>query len=180
MSLEAPKVKVAPPTGLLPHGRGFYQLEEEVLYLPIEYQSEKAKFFSYLESGDISLQFGREGRLIFIELTLPRRRWIYLPGLSPLDNIAGGDIRFLDFRQEIANPSVFCDQFRQNIFICFGDIIPTTNYYLAQNLIGQISASEHLISIFVSDIVDDIAGREIAAWRKTLRSAIRQPILSPF
>ncbi len=177
MPITAPKIRIASPAGLTPLGRGFYQLEEEILYLPVEYPDGRAKFFSYIESETISLQFDRDGRLIFVELTLPRRHWIVHPEVSFPRNAEPADIRFLDFRENMNNPIVSCDQYRQNIRIEFSSLVPASTFYLAKNLIGQVSADDYLIAIWATDFVEDLAGREIASWRKSIRAGQKSSVL---
>ena len=106
MPLKALSLKINAPTEKLPLGRGFYQLEEEILFLPVEYPNEKIRFFSYLESDTISLHIDRNGRLIFIELSLPRRRWEFRENLVLPEKSKSADIRFLDFRQRFVDPKV--------------------------------------------------------------------------
>ncbi|SYZ73888.1 hypothetical protein TRIP_C60158 [Candidatus Zixiibacteriota bacterium] len=171
MPSGALKVRVSTPTETIPFGRGFYQLEEDALYLPIAYPGEnKNHFFSFLESDFVSMQMDREGRLIFIELSLPRRRWHALQTLVPPESAAPGNIRFLDFRQRLAEPSILCDLRRQYVMIRFSQGPATHNYSLAQNMIAQIDRHDRLAAIWVSDIIDDIAGQELSAWRKAIRN----------
>lgn len=166
MPIKAPKIRIASPAGSVPFGRGFYQLEEEILYLPVEYQAERSKFFSFIESDTVSMQFNRDGRLIFIELTLPRRHWIIRHEVC-FPRVAGeGDIRWLDFRERMSNPIISCDRFQQNVHIEFSSVIPASAFYLAKNLIAQISADDFLVGIWATDFVEDLAGREFATWRK--------------
>ena len=75
MAAQAIKLRISTPTEPIPPGRGFYQLEEDSLYVQIGLFSRDRRFFSYLESKNTRLDFDREGRLIFIEVDLPRRQW---------------------------------------------------------------------------------------------------------
>jgi hypothetical protein len=171
MPVEALTIKVATPAGSIPHGRGFYQLEEEELYLPIKYSLPgRERFFSYLDSETASLHLDRQGRLIFIEITLPRRRWRVKENLVVPEKAEAADIRFLDFRDSFPTPSIFCDLDRRNLMILFRCGPASHNYYLAENLIAQIDSDNKLIAVWVSDMIDDLAGREIATWRKLVRS----------
>lgn len=154
---------------MIPRGRGFYQLEEEELYLPVIHNAgQKARFFSYLESDYVSFQFDRDGRLIFIEITLPRRRWRERPEFTIPQNTRTADIRFLDFRNSLPPSRIFCDATRQSLMLRFAPSTAGPLYYLAENLIAQLDNRNHLIAIYVTDIIDDLAGREIAAWRKSI------------
>lgn len=168
MPIKALKIKVSTPTGPIPSGRGFYQLEEEALYLPLHYPVADERFFSYLESETLSLQVDGQGRLILAEITIPRRRWTVRENLVLPEKAEPVDIRFLDFRESFPAPAILSDRTRQNILIRFSRGPAVHNYFLAQNLIAQADADSRLAAIWVSDIIDDLAGREIAAWRKAV------------
>jgi hypothetical protein len=169
MPVQSLRVNISAPDGYLPRGRGFYQLEEETFYFPVEYPNHKEKFFSYLESDTVSLQFDREGRLIFIESPVPRRQWNLRDDLVHPEIAEPADIRFLDFRQPFPPPVIYCDRTRETILFQFGKGSSIHNYYLAENLIAQINADNFLMAIWAFDITDDLAGRDIARWRKTVR-----------
>jgi hypothetical protein len=167
MPLKAIKINISAPSVDIPRGRGFYQLEEEELYFPIIHsKDERNRFFSYLESDTVSLQLDREGRLIFIVITLPRRRWKDNAKLTFPDRAQTADIRFLDFRDSFPNPKIHCDPTQQNILLKFNHSTAGQCYYLAENLIAQINSKGHLSAVWATDIIDDLAGREIASWRK--------------
>ncbi len=169
MPVKTIKVNVATPSVAIPRGRGFYQLEEDELYLPvIQNPAQKARFFSYLESDNVSLQFDRDGRLIFIEVAVPRRNWTERQEFAIPDKVRTADIRFLDFRDSLSKPEIFCDPSRQSLMLRFAHSSTGPCYYLAENLIAQIDSQNRLIAIWVTDIIDDLAGREIAAWRKAV------------
>ncbi len=178
MAITAPKIKVVTPTAGIPLSRGFYQLEEDELYLPLEYPGEKARFFSYLDSGQVCLHLDREGRLIFVEVTTPRRQWKERDHFVFPEIAAPADIRFLDFRDSLVPPSVYCDHRRNRILIRFMRGSAEHNYHLGQNLIGQVDKQDRLIALWAGDIIDDLAGREIAAWRKTVHG-VSSPVTSP-
>lgn len=169
MPLKALTLKVTTPTEIIPRGRGFYQLEEEELYLPVEYPQGRPRFFSYLESDSVSLHLDNTGRLIFVELYFPRRRWEFKENLIVPEKALAADIRFLDFRKLFESPSIYCDRTRENLMIRFGRGPAATNYFLARNLIGQVNSSNQLVVLWATDITDDLAGRELARWRKSLR-----------
>jgi len=169
MPITTPELQIRTPAGKIPFGRGFYQLEEESLYLPIEYVNLQKRFYSYLDSETVSLHIDRAGRLIFIEVNIPRRRWRVKEHFIPPEIAGPAEARFLDFRKTMAEPKVFCDNNRTNLLILFDNQPAKQNIYLAENLIAQISSLNHLTAIWASDISDDLAGREIALWRRSLR-----------
>jgi hypothetical protein len=168
MPLKALSLKINAPTDKLPIGRGFYQLEEETLFLPVEYPSEKIRFFSYLESDTVTLHIDRNGRLMFIELSLPRRRWEYKENLVIPEKYKPADIRFLDFRKRFTKPKVFCNKTREQLMIRFGPGPAVHNYGLTDNMIAQVDDKNQLETIWVDGITDDFAGKAISSWRKTI------------
>lgn len=172
--LTALTVKISTPTGPTPAGRGFYQLEEESLYLPVVHADTESHFFSYLDSETVSLQLDREGRLIFIEVPVPRRRWHLRPNLVHPEKAELADIRFIDFRVSFPAPTLYCSPYRNELLIRFQRSAAEQNYYLAENLVAQVSSENRLVAIWAFDIVDDLAGREIACWRR--KSRLRQQI----
>jgi hypothetical protein len=176
MPVKTIKVNVSTPSVNIPRGRGFYQLEEEELYLPvIQNPEQKGRFFSYLESDNVSLQFDRDGHLIFIEVAVPRRRWTEQRSFTIPGKVRTADIHFLDFRDSLSKPEIFCNPTREILKLQF---MYTSGpfYYLAENLIAQIDAQSWLAAIWVTDIIDDLAGREIAAWRKAIYGEKQSPL----
>ncbi len=170
MPLSTPTLKVNTPVENIPVGRGFYQLEEDELYVPVEFPGKKARFFSYLDSDTVSIQLDRNGRLIFIQVSLPRRRWKARASLVAPESAEPADVRFLDFRDSFKKPSIFCDKKRQKVMIRFLKEPAANNYKIAANVIAQVGAEGQLVALWIFDIIDDIAGQEIASWRKGLHS----------
>ncbi len=166
MPLSAPTLKVNAPVEKFPVGRGFYQLEEDELYIPVEYPGEKGRFFSYLDSETVSMQIDRDGRLIFIEVVLPRRRWQAKGSFVPPESVEPADVRFLDFRDSLKRPAIYCDKSRHDIMIRFLKGPADQNLKIARNVIVQVDAQSRLVALWVFGITDDIAGKEIATWRK--------------
>ena len=166
MPSRALNIRVSTPAGEIPRGRGFYQVEEEELHVPVEYPPLRTRFYSFLDSDTVSLHLDREGRLIFIEIPLSARRWKVTKDLVAPETAEAADVRFLDFREVIENPAIFCDPAREIVMIRFSRSSSASNYYLAENVIAQTTDDGRLNALWISDIVGDFAGRGLAAWRK--------------
>ena len=172
MAINTAKLRISTPTEPIPPGRGFYQLEEESLYVQVGIFTRNRRFFSYLQSDEVSLDFDREGRLIFIEVAVPRRSWQVTPRLQKPSRAEIADIRWLDFRESIATPSLQTPADRSALRLRFSNRTPTQNYFLAESVILQVCENNLLGAIWVDDIVDDMAGREIASFRKNCRPSV--------
>ncbi len=170
MAAQAIKLRISTPTEPIPPGRGFYQLEEDSLYVQIGLFSMDRRFFSYLESTNTRLDFDREGRLIFIEVDLPRRQWPLDHRLTRPVVAEAADIRWLDFRRAISDPSLAANTNRTTLALRFDAAAPTQNYYLSESVILQANNRHELCAILIDDIADDLAGHEIAAFRKDCRA----------
>ena len=44
------------------------------------------------------------------------------------------------------------------------------------NVIIQVSENDQLVALWIFDIIDDIAGQEIASWRKALHNPEDKPV----
>jgi hypothetical protein len=167
------KLRISTPTEPIVPGRGFYQLEEESLYVQIGPFDQRRKYFSALESPTTRLEFDRNGRLIFIELLVPRRQWTVDDSITPPKIVEPADIRWLDFRQAIADPVIATVPDRSQVRFVFRPDGSPRNFYLAESVIAQVTSDDALSSLWVVDIVDDLAGEEISAFRKAMRNLAR-------
>lgn len=147
-------------------GRGFYQLEEDALYVQIGPWNGDRRFFNWLESDIARLDFDRHGRLIFVEVSLPRRQWMVDKSCCRPATVEMADLRWLDFRSEIEPPELICNERQTCLQLRYGDAQPVAAYYVADHVILQTDAESRLAAIWIEDIVDDLAGQELSTFRK--------------
>ena len=169
MTIISPKLRISTPTGPIPTGRGFYQLEEDALYVQVGLHAGSRPYFSSLESENFRLDMDRHGRLMFIEFTVPRRQWQVEESLHIPSTVEAADIRWLDFREDIVEPAPVTNEAGTVLQLRFNDSQPLYNYYLAESVIAQTDRENRLAVIWIYDIVDDLAGQEIGAFRKMIR-----------
>jgi len=167
--IQSARLRISTPTEPISPGRGFYQLEEDALYIQIGLFDPDRRFFSYLESASVGLEFDRSARLIFIEVNQPRRFWEVEDSLAMPVAAEVKDIRWLDFRETIAEPQLTCNSLRTLLRLRFHNGRPWRNYYLADHVIMQVDEQDRLSAIWTDEIEDDLAGREIASFRKRCR-----------
>lgn len=148
-------------------GRGFYQVDDGTLFVQIGPFQHSRHFFSYLESESVRIDIDREGRPIFIEVGLPRQRWQLLPGFQMPPAVEAADLRFTDFRKTIGQPTLLASPNRSSLLIRFDRSTRSRCYHLADSVIAQVSDDGELMAIWVMDIVDDFAGQQLAAFRKS-------------
>ena len=166
MTIQSARLRISTPTEPTAPGRGFYQLEEDALYVQIGDFAPQHRFFSYLESEFVSLQFDHNALLIFIEVTLPRRRWKVDDKLIMPSAADQADIRWLEFRETIREPKLTTNKTQTRLRLQFTHNSPSRNFYIADHVILQADNKDHLAAIWIDDIEDDLAGQEIAAFRK--------------
>ena len=160
MILENILLKISTPTEPIRPGRGFYQLEEDILFVQVGQYSDRQKFFSYLESDNIRFDFDRHGRLIFVEVGCSKRSWENGIDLTPPKIVEPADIRFLDFRQKITLPRFITNDNKSILKIEFGNCDELLNYYLAENIIASIDSDSHLQAVWIDKITEDMAGKK--------------------
>ena len=163
------QVTVRTPIDRLPVGRGFYQVEEDSLYVEIGIEDTRHRFFSYLESPLVRFDMDIEGRLLFIEISLPRRQWpvdldLRLPGRP-----TAADIRWLDFRSPLPSCALSTRPDHSLVCLTFARTPEKHLFTFADNLVVACDTDYHVTRLWICDITDDLAGHSVASVRKALR-----------
>lgn len=161
-------VRVEPSQYPLLAGGAFYQLEEDSLYVQVGAPEER--FFSFIESDGLRLDMDRDGRLLFIEVCVPRRRWWIAENLVWPEHSFPADMRWLDFRSEIRMPSLLTNRKRNLLAIRFSPNEAVSCWALSHSVVVHVDASGAVAQLVIRDIVDDVAGQEIAAFRRAHRA----------
>ncbi len=169
MSSDSLKVRISTPIEPILPGRGFFQVEEDELYVQVGPFSKKRRFFSYLESDDVRFDIDRQGRLIFIEVARASRRWQVVPQLNPPRIIEAASIRWLGFRARTSNPLLLTVAGRTRLLIQYTDRTHLKSYFLAESVVAQVDEYDRLAAVWITDISDDRAGHRMAAFRRQLR-----------
>lgn len=169
MSDLLPHLRITTPTRATEPGRGFYQLEEDALYVQIGSFSSDRKYFSYLESETVRLDLDRSGKLMFIEVSTARRNWPVEKELTPPVNVEPAEIHWLDFRSTIPSPTFSTNPARTMLSLAFSNDERSHSYHLAESVLIDVTEHNRLKAIWITDIIDDLAGAEIAAFRKGMR-----------
>ena len=163
------KLKIDTPTGPIKAGRGFYQLEEEALFVQVGIFSEKKHFFNFLENDTVQLDLDREGQLIFIELDQSRRHWQVDEHLKPPKRAEAADIKWLHFRESLPPCQIFTNKNKSSVKLSFHEHKNPFYYYLGDAIIVETDGDNNLNALWITDITDDFAGKEIACFRKKSR-----------
>ena len=170
MTVESISLNISTPTEPIMPGRGFYQLEEDSLFVQVGSFTKRRRFYSYLESASVLLDFDQHGRLIFVEVGVPRRQWDVEQSLIPPQIVEPADIRWLNFRNSLNKPTLLANESKTALKLRFRDTDNPLNFYLAQSVIVQTDPEYRLSALWFIDIADDLAGREISKFRKDLRA----------
>ena len=157
------KVVIKTPDGYGAVSRGFYQVEEDSLYVPLH---PAGKFFSYLDSPQATFDIDNAGRLLFLHIHTPREAWDIFDQTKPPVISNPADIRFMDFRNTLPafRPETAAD--KSWLRLRFEDSRQTVSYQAAENLIFEITTEATLASIWIMAIDDDRAAQGMARWRK--------------
>lgn len=162
------KLLISTPVQPIPRGHGFYQIEEQSLFVQLGGQFDSNRFYSFIDSPLSRFDVDRRGRLLFFEINQARHKWQVVENLSVPEIIEPADIRWLDFRRAIDSPEVLTNKSQSIVKLKFSDVTPHYNYYLAESVILQVDKFQNAVAVIVSDILDDTAGQRIAAFRKEL------------
>ena len=168
MTIAALRLRIDAPTGTLEPGRGFYQRDEEALYVQVGEVSPERSCFSYLEADTVRFDLDQQGRLMGIEVAVPRRRWPVDKRLRLPKIAEPADVRWLDFRAKMIDPELVGNKSGDCLLLRFAASESWRWYVLAENVHVQVDPEGRLTALLVTDIVDDYAGRNISRFRKRL------------
>ena len=163
------QLKISTPSEPIRPGRGFYQLEEDALFVQISVFTEKKHFFNYLENDTLQLDLDREGNLIFIEVDHPRRHWQVDSQLTAPDRAEAADLKWLHFREGLPIAKYITNKNKSMLKIEFKKITSPLFFYLADSVIAETDKDNNLTAIWITEITDDFAGKEIAEFRQQNR-----------
>jgi hypothetical protein len=162
------KLKISAPTKPIPKGMGFYQLEDDVLYVPIGGNFKTGRFFSYIDSPGARFDLDNQGRLIFFEVSVPRRLWKKVDTFNESDIALTADIRWINFRNLMDEPEVFNNQNSTKIYLRLSNEPSVSSYFLADKVILKVSENGNAVGILVNEIEDDMAGHKFAWFKRNL------------
>ncbi len=171
MSLKVIQLKIDTPTGPTKSGRGFYQLDEESLFVQLGLFSEKKHFFNYLENEHILLDLDRTGQLIFIEVYKAKRHWKIIDLLKAPYNAEVADIRWLNFREKLPDSEILTDTEQKIVKVQFDENISPLYYILAENVIAETDKQYKLTALWITAYDEDAGGKAIKQFRRKERRA---------
>lgn len=166
-----PKLAIKTPAETTSFSRGFYQVEEDTLYVPL---FPGGRFFSYLDSPQVSLQTDRKGRLVFIQILAPRRNWTVADNMVPPSGLESADIRFLDFRDKLDATDIEVNPAGDTVRIVFASVKDIQTYRITDNLLFDVTPDERLAAIWIFHVEDDRAAEKMAAWRKEIAGQVEE------
>ncbi|MGH8016095.1 MAG: hypothetical protein ACREBV_07890, partial [Candidatus Zixiibacteriota bacterium] len=122
----------------------------------------------FIDSPISRFDLDKEGRLVFFELTLPKRQWKVVDSLEIPNNVEPADVRWLNFRKNIESPDVTTDKSKSQIYLKLSDETPEMNYYLADKVVVRVASYGTACGILVTEVIDDSAGRKFAEFRRRI------------
>ncbi len=162
MPLDKINVKIYPLFEKLFKGGGFYQVEESTLHIITSPIKTKNQFFSSLECNNFRIDTDQNGKILFIELHSPKKRWLVTENIKFPRNVNKADIRILDFRRSIANPKLLTNNDNTILKIEWFKEHNVAHYLTASDIVLEVNNNSQLTSIWINNITDDIAGKSLA------------------
>jgi len=163
------KLVISTPIQPIPRGFGFFQTEEQSLYVQLGGLFDSRRFYSFIDSPISRFDIDRCGHLLFFEVKAPRNHWRVTNNLTLPESIEPADIRWLGFRLSAESPKLQTNEEYSVLKLQLSDATPKFNYYLADSVIIQVDQSDNAVAIMITEIAEDSAGRKIAEFRRDLR-----------
>jgi len=172
VSPAPPRIVIQTPAPEPRFSRGFYQVEEDSLYVPFH---PARTFFSYLDSDEISLQTDNKGQLVFLQLQLPRASWNVTPKLACPEATVTADIRLVDFREQLPAETVTAPADKSTVRLAFAPASTTAAYRLTDSVVCEVTPDARLAALWITGIEDARAAAGMAAWRKQMKPGTAAP-----
>lgn len=173
-----PIVNISTPAVIDRFSRGFYQQDENLLYVPIYPGGD---FFSYLDTTveesdhrdnrSLFFDIDRAGNLTFIKLHMARKKWPIQDEIKAPQSILAADVRFKQFREQMSHFDLVTNREKNCLCLIFA---PENEggavYRITDNLIIEMTGTSSMSRLWILDIVDDRCARQMSIWRKQIRA----------
>lgn len=151
------------------YSRGFYQVEDQQLIVPL---CPSGRFYSFLDSPQLSLDIDNAGRLLCLTINTPRQTWRADDSLRfPIGGLSA-DIRFLEFRDVLPPAEIEVASGTDLIRVGFVRLNQPEFYAVSDNLTVEITGGRFLSAIWIRNIIEDRGARAMAAWRKGMKELL--------
>jgi len=147
----------------VPQARGFYDTLEESLNIVIK---ARGKFYSYIQGQHYSVDLDRRGRLLGIEIFLPRKEWIVKSDLMISNDCPPRQISILEHRLEVEPLGIFTTHNRNICRLAFTEEKISYKYRVAQNVIFEVNVLDELSAIWMLNLEDDFGFKKEMDFRK--------------
>jgi len=124
------------------------------------------RFYSFLDSHSVRLDFDKEARLVFVDVRQARRHWQTEADLKPPKAAKLADVRWLDFRETLPPVKITATPDRTTVRLKFSTRPVSQTVHVADNLVIRIDEDDQLTDMWITQIQDDLGGRFLAAFRK--------------
>ncbi|HDL01536.1 MAG TPA: hypothetical protein ENH23_04810 [candidate division Zixibacteria bacterium] len=165
------QLRISTPTGPVKSGRGFYQLDEESLFVQIGLFTEKKHFFNYLENDCVLFDLDRTGQLIFIEISKAKRHWIIDDFLTSPTDAETADIRWLNFREKLPDVLIKTDNNFEIVKLEFQKNNSPLYFIISESVLVETDHAHSLTAVWVTSYEEDAGGQYIKRFRRRQRRA---------
>jgi len=150
-------------TEKIPSARGFYDNMENSLNMVIK---ARGKFYSYVQGKDYSLDLDRRGKILGIEIYVPREEWIVDRELVPPAKCEMRQIQVLEHRVEVEPKGFYTNEAKNLACIRFTSEKISYFYKVAQNLLFEVNVLEELSAVWILNLEEDYGFKKEMKYRK--------------
>jgi hypothetical protein len=147
----------------IPVGKGFYDNLEETLNYALR---ARGKFHSYIQSDTLSIDIDKKGFLLNVEISIPKDKWAIDEAMTLPKKAPPSNIRFLDYRLNIAGESYITNAGKNCLRIRFSADSQVRTYEIAKDLLADVNLVSELAGLWILNISDDYGFKGEMAFRK--------------
>ena len=147
--------------------RAFYDSTGDTLSVGIK---QKGKFGISIEADDISFDLTKDGKLLNIDVWIPRKNWTVDKAIHPPEEIEKASVVFVSKKVQTEPIAYVTDPKKTLLCIRFASERVSRFITPATSLIFELNAKDQLIGLWITQIEEDINFQKESEWRRSIKA----------
>lgn len=147
--------------------RAFYDEIGDTMSVGIK---QKGKFSSYVEGENFSFDLTKDGKLLNIDVWLPRGKWTVEKTIHPPEHFDKENVKILDSRLKTEPIAYITDAKKTLLYIRFAAERIARFVSPVNSLIFELNAKSQLVGLWITQIEEDINFQKESEWRRSIKA----------
>jgi hypothetical protein len=147
--------------------RAFYDRIGDTMSVGIK---QKGKFHSSIEGEDFSLDLTKDGKLLNIDIWIPRNDWTIDKNIHPPEEFSKESIIFPESKVRAEAIGYMTNAARNLLYVRFSSERIARFVSPGSSLIFELNAKNQLVGFWITQIEEDINFQKESEWRRSIKA----------